>query len=71
MKSPVINPNSLELYMYGEILHSDHVCELAPDEMDFREDLDKYSQLVISESVATCILNNFAASPIGRISLSS
>jgi hypothetical protein len=43
-------------------------CTLDPDWTDFLNS-DTFSQIVISESAATCILNSFANSEIGQVQL--
>jgi hypothetical protein len=67
--SPVINEGYADFYFAGEILHGETaICDLEHDYMNFAN-TDVYSQLVVSESAATCAMNNFANSPIGKISL--
>ena len=54
--------------MTGEILYKDYKCELAPDSFEFLHDA-VYSQMVMTESAASCMMNSIAASPIGKITL--
>jgi len=70
VKSPYIGDGYIEFYIFGELVHADHRCALVPDEMTFINS-EKFSQFVVSESAATCTLNNFMASPIGRIELNT
>uniref|UniRef100_A0A7S3IHA3 Uncharacterized protein n=2 Tax=Strombidium inclinatum TaxID=197538 RepID=A0A7S3IHA3_9SPIT len=70
VRSPFIGDGYMEMYLFGEFLHGSEACELDADYMDFINS-EKFSQLVVSESAMTCILNNFAASPIGKVELDS
>lgn len=45
-----------------------HECTLDPDYMEFSNS-ETFSQFVISESAATCMMNSFASSEIGQIQL--
>lgn len=60
----------MDLFFLGELLHEGAGCELEPDYMDFLNS-DTFSQLVVSESVGTCILNTMASSPIGFLDLNT
>lgn len=79
-QSPNIQEGYIDLFFLGEILYephkwlkgtnmhgaNSHVCTLEPDYMTF-SNTDIFSQLVISESAATCMANSFAASSIGLL----
>lgn len=67
--SPVLYGGYADFFFAGELLHGDFAsCDLEHDNMDFANSAT-YSQLVISESAATCALNSLALSPIGLIQL--
>jgi len=46
-------------------MHNNHTCTIEPDYMDFVNS-NTFSQLVISESAASCIANSMANSKIGK-----
>ena len=46
-------------------MHSNHECILEADNMDFMNS-NTFSQLVISQSAASCIANSMAKSKIGK-----
>lgn len=46
-------------------MHDSHICTIEPEDMDFINS-NTFSQLVVSESAATCIANSMAKSRIGR-----
>jgi hypothetical protein len=53
----------------GELTKTDHGyaagnCTLEPDVMSFMNS-DTFSQLVITESAFSCMMNSFSQSPIG------
>ena len=63
----------MDMYMVGELSYDGRGCEILSDPMEFVEDtgLDetKYSQLVISESAASCMAKVISRSPIGNLVL--
>jgi len=67
-RSPFIGDGYIDLYFLGELLHNDKNCTMEPDYMDFINS-DTFSQLVVSESAATCAANTMASSSIGMIDL--
>mgnify|MGYP000194203781 CR=1 FL=1 len=67
-KQPYIGEGWIDLYFLGEFIYQGQGCDLAPDEMDFLNN-NQFSQLVVSESAASCILNQFARSNLGVIDL--
>jgi len=58
----------MSTWIMGELLYKDHECELDADYFEFLEDA-VFSQAVITESAASCMLNSFAASALGTIYL--
>lgn len=64
-RSPNVDPNFIDFFFEGELLHGNHKCVLEPEKMAFMNSKTA-SQLVISESAATCIANSMANSGIGR-----
>lgn len=67
-RSPFIGDGYIDLFFLGELMHNDKNCTLEPDYMDFINS-ETFSQLVVSESAATCAANTMATSPIGSIDL--
>ena len=68
---PIINDGNIEFYMLGELIYADdHACRLAHDPMNFHES-ETFSQIVLTESLVTCMMDNFFASPIGRLNLNT
>lgn len=63
---PYLGEGWMDSYFLGEITYNGEGCTLEADYFDFMDD-QEFSQLVISESAATCALNNIAKSPIGRL----
>ena len=77
--SPEIHYGYVDLFIVGELMYiPDHSlisgahgtnsfnCTLDPDWTEFINS-DTYSQIVVSESAATCMLNTFAGSSIGQV----
>ena len=64
-RSPDIQNGYGDFFFLGELMHNNHTCTIEPDHMDFINS-NTFSQLVVSESAATCIANSMAASRIGR-----
>lgn len=67
-RSPFIGDGYIDLYFLGELLQNNKNCTMEPDYMDFINS-DTFSQLVVSESAATCAANTMASSAIGMIDL--
>lgn len=63
--SPNIAEGYGDFFFLGELMHHNHECVIEPDYMDFMNS-NTFSQLVISESAASCIANSMANSVIGR-----
>ena len=78
--APSIGNGFIDFSILGEVLyipkyggkhHSKaHVCKLEPDLLSFTNSMT-FSQLVISESAATCMMNSFASSELGQVYLTS
>lgn len=66
--SPDIQEGYLDLHILGELLHNNYQCVMEADPLNFINSA-VFSQLVVSESAATCIANQMARSPIGRVYL--
>jgi hypothetical protein len=56
VRSPEIQDGYIDLHILGELYHNNYECELQPDPMNFINSA-VFSQLVVSESAATCIAN--------------
>lgn len=52
----------------GEVMYGYSACALEPANFDFMQ-AEVYSQVVMTESAASCFFNSVAASPIGRFNL--
>lgn len=68
---PYIGEGFIDFYFLGELLYGNSGCILDPDHLTFQDFETNYSQLVISESAATCLMQNFAESPIGHLELNT
>jgi hypothetical protein len=67
-EDPNVLSGGMEARMVGEFLYGDYSCDLAPDDFEFLNDV-VYSQLVMTESAASCMCNAVAESPIGKLNL--
>lgn len=70
VRDPALVENRADFFILGEILYNGNGCDLNPgNELPFLENQGDLadSQLVISESAASCIANQVAASRIGHI----
>lgn len=56
----------MDTYFVGALTYHGNACELEHDYFDFM-DAQEFSQVVITESAATCALNNIASSKIGKL----
>ena len=70
-QSPYIGEGWIDFFLSGELLYAGNGCEMAADNLEFSVAGSTMSQLVISESAATCIANNVAKSHLGHIVLNS
>ena len=52
----------------GEVMYGYSACALEPANFDFMQ-AEVYSQVVMTESAASCFFNSVAASPIGSFNL--
>ena len=83
--SPVIGNGYIDLFILGEMFYQpydfgllepgDHgwesnACQLDPEVMDFMES-ETFSQLVITESAFSCMVNAISQSPMGLITLNT
>lgn len=68
VRSPNIQEGYVDLFILGELIHNNYECVLEADDMGFVNN-NVFSQLVVSESAATCIANSMARSRIGRVYL--
>ena len=59
------------MYIVGELVHDKAGCELVSDYMSFTNAADIFSEIVISESAATCWMENISASKIGILDITS
>jgi len=65
---PFIGDGWLDTYFLGELIWNGDMmgCAYDHDFFDFM-DATTFSQLVISETAASCALNNIAKTPIGKL----
>jgi hypothetical protein len=82
-QSPFIGQGYMDMYFLGELLYTpskeikkgEHgaiatACTLDPDYMQFMNS-ETFSQIVITESAFSCIMNSISQSPIGRLHLNA
>lgn len=71
VKSPKITEGQVDFFLSGELLYKGEECSLEPDNLDFigASNSSAPSQVVISESAASCFANQIAKSKIGKITL--
>lgn len=63
---PFLGQGWMDSYFLGELTYNGKGCALEADYFDFMDD-QEFSQLVISESAASCALSNIALSNIGKL----
>jgi hypothetical protein len=68
-QSPYIGDGYIDFFLSGELMYAGHNCTLDADDLEFSDAGSTMSQLVVSESAATCIANNMAKSRLGHITL--
>jgi len=70
-QDPFIGEGLMDLFMTGELSYDGIGCEIEADPMDFVTSKNDavYSQLVISESAASCIAKSMSRSNIGTLDL--
>ena len=59
------------MFIVGELVHNQLGCPLQSDNMEFNTASDTFSQIVISESAASCWAENLASSKIGKLTINS
>lgn len=69
VKSPKISEGQIDFYLSGDLLYKGEECSIQPDNLDFIDSNQTVSQIVVSESTATCFANQLAKSKIGKVSL--
>jgi hypothetical protein len=69
VKSPIISEGQIDFFASGELLYKGEDCDIEPDNIDFIEDSHTASQIVISESAASCWANQLAKSRIGKVKM--
>lgn len=67
-EDPKMTTDSIEFRFFGELEFHDHECTLDHEPFEFMmvDNPAKTSQIVITDSVASCNLNAFAKSEIGK-----
>jgi len=69
-QSPYIGDGWIDFFISGEMIYGGEGCTLEPDNIQFSEgNKNTMSQLVVSESAATCMANQAAKSHLGQIAL--
>lgn len=69
-QSPFIGEGWVDIFFSGELMYNGEGCNIEPKYMDFMQS-QTFSQLVVSESAATCWANQVAKSNLGKIFLNS
>merc|ERR1711907_596999 len=59
----------IDFFISGEMIYGGNNCTLEADNLEFSVAGSTMSQIVISESAASCIANNVARSHLGHITL--
>jgi hypothetical protein len=67
-QDPVIKEGQIDMRIVGEVMYGYSACALEPANFDFMQ-AEVYSQVVMTESAASCFFNSVAASPIGSFNL--
>jgi hypothetical protein len=70
-QSPYIGDGWIDFFIHGQVLYAGQGCNIVADNLEFSVTGSTMSQVVISESAATCIANNVAKSHLGHITLNS
>lgn len=70
-QSPYIGEGWIDFFFHGELQYAGKGCELAADNLEFSVAGSTMSQIVVSESAATCLANRVAESAIGKLILNS
>lgn len=68
-QSPYIGDGWIDFFISGELMYGGEGCTLEADNLEFSVAGSTMSQLVVSESAATCIANSVAKSHLGHIAL--
>lgn len=76
VRDPIIDDGHADFFMHGamEIFGDAEYCTLDPDDLVFVEDKESeayWSQVIMSESMATCFLNKYYSSELGKVHLDS
>ena len=67
-QSPYIGDGWIDFFINGELLYGGEGCEIDADNLQFSEaNKNTMSQLVVSESAATCIANQAAKSHLDKL----
>ena len=70
MRNPEIYDGHADFYLAGDLIYHGEGCALDPGYLEFVNETDRAdSQIVMSESAASCWMNKFAQSDIGVVTL--
>jgi predicted RNA-binding protein len=58
----------MDMFVLGELIYNSETCRdmIVDNNIHFYDIMDK-SQLVVGESAATCMVTQFAKSPLGKL----
>ena len=70
-QSPYVGDGWIDFFIHGELQYGGQGCDIVADNLQFSTTGSTLSQLVISESAATCIANSVARSRLGHINLNT
>merc|ERR1712025_1109600 len=70
-QSPYIGEGWVDFFIHAEALYGGKGCDIEADNLEFSVAGSTMSQIVVSESAATCWANKIAESHIGKIILNS
>ena len=68
-QSPYIGDGWIDFFISGEMIYGGNNCTLEADNLEFSVTGSTMSQIVVSESAASCIANNVARSRLGHVML--
>lgn len=72
VRNPIIHDASIDFFVAGDLIYEEEGCILDLEELEFKNETGRAnSQIVLSESAASCWLNKFANSKIGKVTMTS
>ena len=71
VSKPMIEAGYMDLFIYGRITYDNQLCAMSPTPQSFIESRKEgvFSQIVFTDAAATCIMQAFGNSEIGKLNL--